>query len=98
MKLYLEYDVSWVVLTAKTYQDKIEQELLVSREENREKWSSQYSFFLGLIGSAVGLGNIWRFPSLIAMLVKQFHCYNDKFGCPLFYWTKQTILTQLIKH
>lgn len=32
----------------------------------REKWSGRTSFIFAAIGSAVGLGNAWRFPGLVA--------------------------------
>ncbi len=31
-------------------------------EENRGQWGSRLGFILAAIGSAIGLGNIWRFP------------------------------------
>ena len=34
--------------------------------EKREQWSSRLTFILAAIGSAVGLGNAWRFPGLAA--------------------------------
>lgn len=34
-------------------------------ESKRPSWSSRYSFILATIGSAVGLGNIWRFPYIM---------------------------------
>merc|ERR550525_198914 len=30
--------------------------------ENRETWSGRVTFWLAAVGSAVGLGNLWRFP------------------------------------
>ena len=35
----------------------------MSKEQN--EWSSNLSFILAMIGSAVGLGNIWRYPYVL---------------------------------
>lgn len=34
--------------------------------EHRERWSSRPAFVMAAIGSAVGLGNVWRFPYIAA--------------------------------
>lgn len=34
--------------------------------EKRGMWNSRFTFILAAIGSAVGLGNAWRFPGLAA--------------------------------
>ncbi len=34
-------------------------------EEQRPSWTSRCSFILAAVGSAVGLGNIWRFPYIM---------------------------------
>ena len=37
-----------------------------SEEERkgRDRWPSRVAFYLAAVGSAVGFGNVWRFPSL----------------------------------
>ena len=32
--------------------------------EKRQQWGSRYGFIMAAVGSAVGLGNIWRFPAV----------------------------------
>lgn len=35
-------------------------------EEKRDGFKSQWGFILARVGSAVGMGNIWRFPYMVA--------------------------------
>ena len=35
--------------------------------ENRPSWTSRYVFILAAIGSAIGLGNVWRFPYIMGL-------------------------------
>ena len=34
-------------------------------ETKKQEWSSNLAFMMAMIGSAVGLGNIWRFPNVL---------------------------------
>ena len=34
-------------------------------EDKRPSWTSKYAFIVTTVGSAVGLGNIWRFPYIM---------------------------------
>ena len=33
----------------------------------REQWSSNFGFLRAAAGSAVGLGNLWKFPYIVGM-------------------------------
>ncbi|WP_145645894.1 hypothetical protein, partial [Bacillus paralicheniformis] len=32
--------------------------------DNRPQWGTRAGFILAAVGSAIGLGNIWRFPAV----------------------------------
>ena len=34
-------------------------------EQKKSEWNSNFAFMMAMIGSAVGLGNIWRFPNVL---------------------------------
>ncbi len=42
---------------------KLFREGLIIMENNRGQWGSNFGFLMAAVGSAVGLGNIWGFPS-----------------------------------
>ena len=39
-----------------------EENLLTYEKQERETWTNKTEYVLALVGNAVGIGNIWRFP------------------------------------
>ena len=37
----------------------------MAKTKDKNEWGSNLSFLLAMIGSAVGLGNIWRYPYVL---------------------------------
>ena len=49
----------------------------MNKAKQRERWSSRPAFIMAAIGSAIGLGNVWRFPAI---------CYTYGGGTFLIPW------------
>ena len=59
-------------------------------EPKRSQWGNQVQFILTALGLAVGLGNIWRFPSMAyenggAAFLIAYLCCGLCFGLPMVY-------------
>jgi NSS family neurotransmitter:Na+ symporter len=39
----------------------------INTDGNRGQWGSKFGFIMAAAGSAVGLGNIWRFPYITGL-------------------------------
>ena len=46
---------------------KTQQEKVWFQMEKRETWGSNFGFIMATIGSAIGLGNVWKFPYITGM-------------------------------
>ncbi|CAF1274399.1 unnamed protein product [Rotaria sordida] len=71
-------------------QQTVEKEKSNNEEETREQWDRPIEFLLSLIGSSVGLGNVWRYPYIAfrngggAFLIPYF-CIYFLVGTPLYF-------------
>ena len=54
----------------------------------REHWSSNVGFILAATGSAIGLGNLWKFPFITwendggAFVLRLPHMHPGRWACP----------------
>ena len=48
----------------------------VNGMEQRSQWGTRAGFIMAAVGSAVGLGNIWRFPYVAYEMVEGHSLYH----------------------
>merc|ERR1712048_596860 len=63
-------------------------------EEERQRWTGRWTFILAAVGSAVGLGNFWRFPSL-TYKYGGFGNFAGPYLCALFFMGIPLLLMEL---
>ena len=51
-----------------------------NHKHTHAQWSSRFGFILAAVGSAVGLGNIWKFPYMVGTSGGAARYYHEKFS------------------